>query len=267
MSLAEKDAVFTLERLLQRLLDEPEVREVLGAEGVDLAVLASEVDAYLQGLRKTDDAPSRVTDPKVSRVLQSVIVLEQMSGSRRPLSSLDVLAGIVRAQDFYAAERLLAFGFGPEIAKERADAHYVAAGEEAKADLQRTQQALAVLAAKPSAGPPVAQEGDTATGVPDYRITVVSRDPKTEVMFKGAISADGYLRLLIESTPFELRFSASEIIALFESVTDGESIAVKLFSIQEDGTTQQAGGFGGQSGVIFESPQREDGSQKSGYLR
>jgi hypothetical protein len=65
--------------------------------------------------------------------------------------------------------------------------------------------------------------------------------------FKGAISANGSLNLVIETTPFAVTFPASEIIAVFESVNGREGISVNLFARQTDGSEKKIGGFAAQS--------------------
>jgi hypothetical protein len=269
----ESDAVFTIERLLQRLLEEPEVRSALATNDVDVQALSSELTSYLQGVRKTDTGFSMVTDSKVRNVLQSIVVRRHVEGINRATSSLDVLAAIVGQGNSFAAERLSAYGFTAETAIDLADAHYVASGRANEAELQQTKAKLALL---PKQGQtrsetmPDSAQGAAklnATSTADYKIVVVSRDAMSEAQFKGAISADGSLTLLVETTPFEIDFLASEIVALFETVSDGEGISVELLATQSDGTVKIVSGFGGQSGAILKN--RKDLNQlwTSGYLR
>lgn len=267
------DAVFTVERLFQRLLEEPEVVTALSEADVDIDVLASELDAYLTGLRKTDAGFTTITDPKLRGVLQSTHVLWHVAGVRRVLSSMDVLAAIVRQGDSFAADLLIAYGLSAQQAADLADAYHIETGRQRELELQETQEKLAALAntqaqtLKFSTGTTSTAVATPMISVAEYRLTVVSRDPVDDVQFKGAISADGSLNLLIETTPFETTFLGSEVIALFESASGDGGISVTLFAIQSDGTEKNVGGFGGQSGVILESARDLDNLRRSGYLR
>ena len=268
-----KDAVFTIERLFRRLLEEPEVVAALSSADVDVDVLASELDSYLMGLRKTDEGFATITDPKLRSMLQSTRALWHIAGIRRVYSSMDALAAIVRQGDSFAADRLVAYGISVQQAAELADAYYAEAGRQAEMDLKAIQEKVAALAERQAqtlefavGSTPTAADGPTIS-VGKYRLTVVSRDPVNDVQFKGAVSANGSLKLLIETTPFEWTFLGSEIIALFESITSGEGISATLFAIQSDGSEKSVGGFGGESGVIMESARDLDNLRRSGYLR
>ena len=64
----EGDAVFTVERLLQRLVDEPEVESALATESVDVRALSIELTTHLREVRKTEEGFSMVMDSKVREV-------------------------------------------------------------------------------------------------------------------------------------------------------------------------------------------------------
>lgn len=270
---AEKDALFTIERLLQRLLKEPEVHAALSSHGIDVQALSSEIDTYLLKLRRVREGFASVTDPKLRRVIQSTMVPPQAGDARRLLSSLDVLAAIMRKENSFAADRLVAYGLKMESAANLAEADYTANRLEAEAELQQTKQKIMELAQqqphqlKMVSGDALGDRETQGPVIADYRITVMSRDPIIEAQFKGAISASGALKLLVEETPFAFEFSASEIIAIFESVTVGDGISVALFAKQSDGTETKIGGFGGQSGVVLQDRKDLSSLWQSGYLR
>lgn len=267
------DAVFTIERLLQRLLLEPEVASALDESGVDAKVLSSELAAYLQDLRKAKAGFATETDPNLRSMLQSTLVLWQIEGIRRSLSSLDVLAAIVRQGGSFAAERLSAYGFTADAATELADSYHASTAQKAETEFRQTKEKIVALSAQQPQEPrnvfrDAPENADaSASSIANYRITVVSRDPMDEVQFKGAISADGCLSLLVETTPFEITFAASEIIAVFESVNSREGIAVELLAMQTDETEKRIGGFGGESGAILKNQTDLSGLWSSGYLR
>ena len=83
--------------------------------------------------------------------------------------------------------------------------------------------------------------------------------------FKAAVSHDGVLDLYVESTPFETKFSARQVVALYEGFDRG-TLKAELFA-DVDGVVQKVGGgSGSEAGAIFEDLyQRVD--QRSGRLR
>ena len=63
----------------------------------------------------------------------------------------------------------------------------------------------------------------------EFRLVVSSTNAGREVRFKGAIGQGGNLDLVESTTPFEKRFTARSVIAMFESLDLSLPINVELF--------------------------------------
>jgi len=75
----------------------------------------------------------------------------------------------------------------------------------------------------------------------------------SKLKFRAAIAHDGHLELIEELAPYDKEFSASRVIALFESAEEG-SLSVVAFSDASGVYTRQCSFSGGRSGrILFDS--------------
>ena len=192
-----------------------------------------------------------------------------MVSTNKRISGLDILSVIVEQNDSYAATVLTQQGFTVDVATDAEMEHFVE-------ETQRANEELGDLRAKISRDPGPEHVISIAQGNADthttsqvrtltYQLRVASRDSDAQVEFKGAISQDGRLKLLIETTPFEFSFVARRVVALLEAVSGQKGISAKLIVKHEDGSETSAGGFVGQSGAIFQDP-RDLSRLKSGQF-
>jgi hypothetical protein len=85
-----------------------------------------------------------------------------------------------------------------------------------------------------------------------WRLEVRGTDD-SKLRFKAAIARDGHLELIEEVAPYDREFSASRVIALFESA-EGGGISVVAFSDASGIYTRQCSFSGGRSGrILFDS--------------
>ena len=84
----------------------------------------------------------------------------------------------------------------------------------------------------------------------------------SKLKFKAAIAHDGHLELIEEVAPYDKEFSASRVIALFESTDEG-SLSVVAFSDASGIYMRQCSFSGARSGrILFDSniPAHQAGS-------
>jgi hypothetical protein len=71
--------------------------------------------------------------------------------------------------------------------------------------------------------------------------------------FRAALACDGHLELIEDVVPYDKEFSASRVIALFESAEEGD-LSVVAFSDASGVYTRQCSFSGGRSGrILFDS--------------
>jgi hypothetical protein len=85
-----------------------------------------------------------------------------------------------------------------------------------------------------------------------WRIEVRGRnDP--HLRFRAAIACDGHLELIEAAAPYDKEFSATRVIALFESVEESD-LSVVAFSDASGMYMRQCSFSGGRSGrILFDS--------------
>jgi len=75
----------------------------------------------------------------------------------------------------------------------------------------------------------------------------------SQLKFRAAIAHDGHLELIEEVAPYDKEFSASRLIALFESAEEG-GLSVVAFSDASGTYTRHCSFSGGRSGrILFDS--------------
>jgi hypothetical protein len=255
----------TVEQLLLALLDDDSVRSVLVGKFIDAvsvrAVLTQYVAAQPRIEPTADDPLGR--DPKTTHVLQRAL-LKSVADNRHPLPT-DLLVAIVVEGDSFAAEALVAHGLTVDSATNAAVERYIAVQKEHEQRLADMRARIAAQSSPANSRLNQVSLGTSASGpvvAKSYTLRVSHRGP-APLRFKGALSYDGALDLYIESTPFEIRFAARQIVALFEAVDNG-SLDVELIT-ELDGVERVVSGFGGEAGAIFEDSY--DRNRQSGILR
>jgi hypothetical protein len=221
----------------------------------------------LREQEKREDGTPLEQDSGLQLALQRMVIRHMVSTNKR-ISSLDILSAIVEQNDSYAATVLTQQGFTTDEATDAATEHCVE-------ETQRTNEEMGDLRAK------IAKNSESESAISivrgsteaarssehsilTYKLRVTSREPNTEVEFKGAISQDGRLKLMIETTPYEIEFVSARVVALLEAVSGSKGISAKLVVQHEDGSETSAGGFGGESGAIFRDSRDHLPQWKSG---
>lgn len=251
----QREPTLGSERLVHTLLDEETVSNALRERGIDVQIVRNSLEGHLQQSEKRAEDTQLEQDIDLQRALQQLISRQFVSRNKR-ISALDALTEIVEQNESYAATVLIQQGFDVELATAAATEHYIGETQRANEEMSALRLKIANLRESEytltnARGNTVAQDSNKIETL-TYRLQVTSRDSDTQVEFKGAVSQDGRLKLLIETTPFEFGFVAKRVVALLEAVSGQKGINARLFVIHEDGSETPASGFGGASGVIFQ---------------
>ncbi|EAQ98780.2 hypothetical protein KT71_09142 [Congregibacter litoralis KT71] len=263
------DITLSVERITQNLLSDDDVRAELERASVDVPAVLHQLEMYLDAQPKSEQGRRADPDPKVRELLRNKTMNLRSEEQRRVMSCLDVLAAIMEQNDSFASETLLDAGYSQERAREAAIGHFAAQQKKADTELRDIQAKISAVESekKPQwvAGSPGSESlQEDPRLMQQYRLVVTSRNAESEVAFKGAVSQDGQLTLLVENTPFELELLATRFIALLEVASGKEGISAELFLRQDDGNERKVGGFGGMSGAILEDRRDNAAYWKSG---
>ncbi len=259
----------TVEQVLLALLDDDSVRNVLVGQSVDVVSVRAAVSQYVATqapIEPTADDPFG-RDPKMTHVLQRAM-LKAVADNRHPLST-DLLAAIVVEGDSFAARTLAEHGLTVDEATNAAVEQYIATQKSYERQFAELRERVAAQSAEANQSQASQMSLGSAVGVSDgpvvaksYTLRVGSRGP-APLRFKGAVSHDGALDLYVESTPFEVRFTARQIVALFEAVDRG-SLNVELLT-ELNGVERVVKSFGGEAGAVFED--QYERNRLTGILR
>lgn len=258
MELAQRSgrASPTVEQLLLALLDEDTVRAMLLGRFVDVVSVRAAVSQYVDAqppIEPTADDPLG-RDPNLSRALQRAM-LKSVADNRHPLPT-DLVTAILVEGDSFAAQTLAQHGLTANEAANAAVEQYLAIQKEHERRLAEVRKQIAAQSAEAGQHQASQLVIESSVGFSDgpvvaksYTLRVGSAGPEP-LRFKGAVSHDGALDLYVESTPYEVRFTARQVVALFEAVDRG-SLKVELLT-DIDGVERVVSSFGGEAGAIFE---------------
>lgn len=269
-AMVDRDISFSVDRVALSLLSNADVEAELTRAGVDSVVVSQRLEVHLGAQTKSEAGFRAPTDPNLRAVLHTIIVKHFSQKRQRLMSSLDVLAVIMEQNDSFAADTLRDYGYTPETSLETANTHFAVAQQKDADDLRAIKDKLsaALRSNAPywAVGPRQKETEEDPHTMQHYRIVVTSRDSKNEVEFKGAVSQDGAVTLLIEETPFEFEFLATQVIAVFDALSGKEGISAEIFLRQLDGTERTMGRFGGHSGALLEDRRDRAAQWRSGHF-
>jgi hypothetical protein len=199
-------------------------------------------------------------------------LFKAIAEDRQPIAT-DLLTAILVEGDTFAAQTLADHGLTVEEAANASVERYLAMQKESDARLAEMQRRIAATAEQPNGASQAQIEAvqlrsRSSSGDPvvarEYTLRIASA-VTTPVRFKAAVSHDGVLDLYVDAAPFETKFTARQIVVLYEAVDRGE-LRVELWA-NVDGSQQRIfGDFDAEAGAIFEDVhQRAD--QRSGRFR
>jgi Clp amino terminal domain, pathogenicity island component len=255
----------TVEQLLLALLDDDSVQEALASQHVDVDSVRGSLLQYLASQLAGDEpADSGGADPRTINATRRAATKATVA-NRDPLPT-DLVVAILAEGDSFAARTLADHGLTTQEAEDASLNHYLEIQKENDRRFGDMQRRIEEAERAPAHQGPIMERAagvSTSFEPQDYVLRITARGP-TPLRFKGAVSHDGALDLYVESTPFEVRFKARRVAALFQAIDRGWLEAELVTEI--DGAARRVGGFSGTSGAIFQDVSGGNG-QRSGTLR